>query len=57
MTSFTTFAPPDDAGFRVVPGRPDCLQRLLVVHGSLRAGQDGLWRAAATSGRANSSKA
>jgi hypothetical protein len=56
VTSFTTFAPPDDAGFRVVTGRPDCLQRLL-VSGSLRAGQDGLWRAAATSGRANSSKA
>ena len=37
MTSFTTFAPPDDAGFRVVTGRPDGLQRLLVVSGRLRA--------------------
>ena len=42
MTSFTTFAPPDDAGFRVVTGRPDGLQRLLEVSGSLRAGQNGL---------------
>jgi hypothetical protein len=37
MTYFTTFAPPADAGFRLVAGRPDGLQRLMVVSGRLLA--------------------
>jgi hypothetical protein len=37
MTSFTTFTPPHEAGFRVVSGRPDGLQRLLLVSGRLLA--------------------
>jgi hypothetical protein len=37
MTYFTTFAPPAGAGFRLVTGRPDGLQRLMVVSGRLLA--------------------
>jgi mannose-6-phosphate isomerase-like protein (cupin superfamily) len=37
MTYFTTFAPPAGAGFQVVTGRPDGLQRLMVVSGRLLA--------------------
>jgi quercetin dioxygenase-like cupin family protein len=41
MTYFKSFELPADAGFRVVAGRPDGLQRLMVVSGRLPAGTGG----------------
>lgn len=38
MTSFRTFELPPDPGFRVLAGRPDGLQRLLVASGRVPAG-------------------
>ena len=39
MTPFAAFAPPAEAGFRLVAGRPDGLQRLMVVSGRLLASE------------------
>jgi quercetin dioxygenase-like cupin family protein len=38
LTSFRTFELPPDPGFRVLAGRPDGLQRLLVASGRVPAG-------------------
>ena len=56
MTSFTTFAPPPEAG-RWTSDEELGAILVSVDTGVWSAGQDGLRRAAATSGRANSSKA
>jgi mannose-6-phosphate isomerase-like protein (cupin superfamily) len=39
LTPFVAFAPPAEAGFRLVAGRPDGLQRLMVVSGRLLASE------------------
>jgi mannose-6-phosphate isomerase-like protein (cupin superfamily) len=39
VTPFVAFAPPAEAGFRLVAGRPDGLQRLMVVGGRLLASE------------------
>jgi len=41
MTYFKPFEHPDAAGFRVVAGRPDGLQRLMLVSGRLPADMSG----------------
>jgi mannose-6-phosphate isomerase-like protein (cupin superfamily) len=41
MTYFTSFGLPAEAGFQVVAGRPDGLQRLMVVSGRLPADTGG----------------